>query len=71
MCGNPLQQSGSWSEPDPEPNQDFGPVANTNYNENSDLDEYSIQQSVTKCNITDITSDIIDTILDSIVIKPG
>jgi len=28
--GNPLQRSGSGSEPDPEPNREFGPVANTN-----------------------------------------
>jgi hypothetical protein len=30
LCGNPLQRSGSGSEPDPEPNRAFGPVANTN-----------------------------------------
>jgi len=29
LCGNPLQRSGSGSDPDPEPNRDFGPVANT------------------------------------------
>ena len=27
--GNPLQRSGSGLEPDPEPNREFGPVANT------------------------------------------
>jgi len=30
LCGNPLQRSGSGSEPDPEPNREFGPVVNTN-----------------------------------------
>jgi hypothetical protein len=29
VSGNPLQWSGSGLEPDPEPNRDFGPVANT------------------------------------------
>jgi len=29
--GNPLQRSSSGSEPDPEPNREFGPVANTSY----------------------------------------
>jgi len=29
--GNPLLRSGSWSEPDPEPNREFGPVANTRW----------------------------------------
>ena len=29
--GNPLQRSGSGLEPDPEPNREFGPVANTSY----------------------------------------
>ena len=29
LCGNPLQRSGSGSEPDPEPNRAFRPVANT------------------------------------------
>jgi hypothetical protein len=28
-CGNPLQRSDSGLDPDPEPNQDFGPGANT------------------------------------------
>jgi len=28
-CGNPLQQAGSGSEPDPEPNRGFGQVAHT------------------------------------------
>jgi hypothetical protein len=27
---NPLQRAGCGSEPDPEPNREFGPVANTN-----------------------------------------
>ena len=31
LCGNPLQRSGSGSEPDPEPNWEFGPVVNTSY----------------------------------------
>jgi hypothetical protein len=30
-CGNPLQRSGSESDPDPEPTRGFGPVANTNH----------------------------------------
>jgi hypothetical protein len=30
LGGNPLQQSGSGSELDPEPNRKFGPVANPN-----------------------------------------
>jgi len=29
LCGNPLQWFGSALEPDPEPTQEFGPVANT------------------------------------------
>jgi len=29
LCGNPLQQSHSGSEPDPEPNREFGPLATT------------------------------------------
>jgi len=29
LCGNELQRSGSRSEPDPDPNWPFGPVANT------------------------------------------
>jgi hypothetical protein len=29
LCGNPLQQSGSGSEPDLDPNRAFGPVVNT------------------------------------------
>ena len=31
LCGNPLQQLGSGLEPDPEPNREFGTVANTNF----------------------------------------
>jgi len=30
LGGNPLQRSGSESEPDPEPNCEFAPVASTN-----------------------------------------
>jgi hypothetical protein len=29
--GNPLQRSGSGSEPDPEPNREFEPIANTTH----------------------------------------
>jgi len=29
LCGNPLQRFGSGLEPDPEPNQEFGPLGNT------------------------------------------
>ena len=29
LCGNPLQRFGSGLDPDPEPNRDFGPVANS------------------------------------------
>jgi len=29
LCGNPLQRFGSGLEPDPEPNRESGPVANT------------------------------------------
>ena len=29
LCGNQLQRSGSGLEPDPAPNREFGPVANT------------------------------------------
>jgi len=31
LCGNPLQRFGSGLEPDPEPTQEFGPVANTSH----------------------------------------
>jgi hypothetical protein len=31
LCGNPLQRSGSRSEPDPNPNQAFGPIANSSH----------------------------------------
>ena len=38
LCGNPFQRFGSGLEPDPEPNRDFGPVANITENAQSKME---------------------------------
>jgi hypothetical protein len=44
LGGNALQRSGSGSEPDPEPNREFGPIANNSvnsliYSSNTDMEK--------------------------------
>ena len=46
---NPVQRSGSGSEPDPEPNRDFGPVAKTTQHTELLLNEVA-RSYITVCN---------------------
>jgi len=49
LCGNPLQRASCWLEPDPEPNREFGPVADTTYPGASALLSNYIADLVREC----------------------